>query len=434
METHGHTKVNVRTGKKGYHKRIKRGEKSVEQVAEVFSGEVALGENAAERHFTMATKEVIDRKEAIDVSTLMFFQCSLVGHTTPALANHAHSTASSSWEGAQAAVPASSDVKQECKSDPESSESEDANKGGPASTGNLFTQLKFAMPKAKQDALRKKEIAAGAKAAASARASLSSAAKAKGKPGKRKGGEDGVQIFTLEDPPMQRALKRHREAMSGNQAEREHQLDETEPALDPGDQKIADEFQEKVNSKKESFANILDGDNVTNDALKACGKDLGALSAQIKGKIKSLNRRTGKKDSSALKQKLETILAPLTDAITLSQGLMALSGEDREHLDTMSQLKTQEWKFSDAVWKRAFKAAMVSHLKYEHWSMMTSGTRDSMIELLGREQGINFFNISINDVVQRLLRHIPASKASRLKVQRSDQDFFCIELTILDSD
>ena len=397
--------MNVRTGRKGYYRRVQATDKAVEQTAEVFNGDIELGDNDADRHFTLAKKECLSTTEAVDVGELMFFQSSQI---TP------RHSGSASWRTeeqdplpiADGSHRNNAPVKREYGD--VDSDDEEGSEDQSRQSSSAFKGLSFALPKAKCVSLAKAEAKAKAFAKAKSRAVVqkdsAASTKAKGRGTKRKAAETeegetaSVRILQLDQPEMQQPK------------------DGETISLDSADQQVVDEYFKKVNEKRLGiFKTIVDGDAATNDGLKSGLKELSALLAQLKSKMKSLKRRNNK-DSTLLQEKLDEFSKEISDAISLSSGLIALSGDDREHLDTMVRMSSIGWRFGDAVYKRAFKCAMLSHLKFEQWHMVTSGTRDSMIHQLGPSSGAEFFNVLVNDMVQRLLRSVALNKASVLFV------------------
>ena len=362
-------------------------------MAEVYSGEISLGENAAGKHFAMATKEVIGNHDAVDVSSLLLFRSSEIAPSSQlALPAMSSSSAGMSIED-DARKISKSCVKTEDDADEAMAEDSDDEVSQPSSSTNPLAQIRFALPKSKAESLSKASAKAKAQVAKAQVAKAKAKSESVGKAGKRKAGQPESAehfIHTLDEPTSKSQKK------------------------DAEDQKLLDEIESKLNEKKESlFSKVIDGDATTNEALKSANKDLTIFRNQLQTKIKSLGRR---KVDEGLCEKLEATKKVVTQAANLASGLASLSGEDREHLDGLTSLHILGWKFSEAVWKRACKCAMLSHLKYEHWDMMTSGTRDRMITHFGIEKGNNFFNVLLSDVIQRLLRSVAMQKASQFEI------------------
>lgn len=375
-------KVNVRTGRAGYHRRITAMEKSVEQTAEVYNHEIDLGNNAAEKHFNMASKEVFALQSSIDVKDLLFFQASEM--VTPAV-----STSRSSKPIRDGEV-----LEQAHVSDDNADPSDNEGTEPPAPSGSFLQSLGFALPKSKVESMAKSQAKAQAKGVAKA--------KPKPKP-------DGV--------PKKGIKRKANDAAAADDDAKVLKLEDLANkddtgGLDSGDQQILNEYKQKIADKRKSlFASMMDNDSGTSDCLKSGMKDLAGLQSQIKGKTKSLKRR---KDgsSSSLIQDLDEIAQEAGEVHKLAHGLLSTIGEDVEHVETMARCCKSGWAFAPAMFKRAFKCAMLSHLKYEQWSSVTSTTRDLMFKHLSKEDAESFFNVLLNDMVQKLMKSIAISKVS----------------------
>ena len=376
--------MNVRLGKEGYWRREEAFDKAVKQKVEVHSGDVELG-NGAEQQVKMAMKEVMPKVESIDVADILFFQA-----TSLAIG----STASSSRATAQTALVL----------DPEADVAEAAEKSsgeesvGDGAVANPLQALSFALPKAKQQSLAKAKGQPKPKVTPSAKPAASSTAKGI----KRKADETTKETTT--------AIIRLDQLRESSKKARG-----VEGTVDLADQAVVDDFSGKLQAKRSSlFASVADGDAGVAEGLKAAQKEMSALSQAVKQKQKSLKRRKDRESASFvfLSEKLEEILAESATVSELISGLIATSGEDMDRCDCLSKLKTLGWVINSSVWKRGFKCAMLSHLKYENWSLIAGPTRDRIIEALGQECGSTFFFIAVNDVIQRMIKSVLPAKAT----------------------
>ena len=377
-------------------------EKTVEANSEVLAkDDIALTNDAPQRHFEMASKQMMPSSssssgnQGINVDSLLFFQ---------ALQANA---SGGGGEGVQGSPPVAIST-QSGMDNGNKIEEADSDASSPRHDGNSgLSALAFALPKSKNKPTAKAKP------------------KAIEVPGKNSG--KGVSNVTLIPGPKP-AVKPERETKAEKPPTRKRKvsqgMEDTDEAaahalkvhrmdtlgsdsldnLSHADKATINEYTEKFNTfKATSFKNILDGDTGTTDGLKQASKDLSSFTASIKSKIKSLQRR---KDNNMgiVKQELEDIVLKVTEVVTLVHSLIGLCGEDLVLVDQLDSLS--DWTFSKALYKRAFKCAMISHLKYENWGQMTSSTRGRMIKVLGDEEGQSFFDLVLNDVIQRMLRSI----------------------------
>ena len=345
--------------------------------------------NGAEQQFKMAMKEVLPKQESIDVAELLFFQS-----TTLAIGN----VSSSAGVACASETALVADQRAEGTDGREAADQSSGEESGGERCANPLQALSFALPKAKQQSLAK----AKGQPKATAQSSKQTVTQAKSAKGvKRKAEEPGREPSTaiMKLDQLRENSKRSRATESVEQA----------------DQALVDDFCERLQSKRTSLlASDVEGDAGTAESLKSAMKDMSGLSQAVKQKQKSLNRRKDKESASFLylKEKLDEILTESTTVSDLCSGLIANSGEDMDRCDCLSKLQTLGWTISPYVWKRGFKCAMLSHLKYENWSMITGITRDRIIEVLGKEAGSTFFFIAVNDVIQRMIKSVLPAKAA----------------------
>lgn len=355
------SKVNIRTGRKGYHRRVQATEKAVEERAEVYDGFSNIGENAAEKHFSLAVKEVLATKETnFDVSQLMFFQSSMM--TSPMLGNN---------PDVPNATKAIGDAHSNVKNEPGAlniDSSGDEHEPTSSRPTNSLDQIAFALPKAKVASLAKAQAKAQAKAA-QAKPKAQPKGKAKGgakrKTGDGEGDESDVQIHILQ--PNAKQLKSD---------------------MDANDRSIADEYEKQLAAaRQDRFKRVIDGDQETQDGLREGMKPLSSLHSELKKKIKSLGRRKGEEKQPWLLTKLEELDSEVQEVMATIGGLIAFSGDDDDHITSLMKYAPMGWAFSPAVYKVAFKCAMTSQLQFQRWQKMTSTTRQLMLDVLGLEVG-----------------------------------------------
>ncbi len=364
------TKVDVQTGKKGYYRRRDATEKAVEETAQVYDGFSNVGDHSAEKHFAMSSKEVLPKKsQAISAADLMFFQSSVLA---PAPLSLQFGTSKDKQLAIGDNIQQTNDIKTE--GDVNSSDDDEMNSTAQGSTSagiNPLKNMAFALPKSKVTSINRAAAKAAAKGAAKATATAKVSAKAKPNAGgkKRKAETQEVEdislvIHTLE-PPSNTSV--------GD--------------LQDDDQKVVDDFDDKLTSRRNTlFDKVADNEASITDSLKAGSKSLGTLHAAIKQKLKSAGRRKNK-DVNVFCSKLENIDEEATSVQTVINGLTSSTGEDCDHIEALLKFSKIGWVFSPSIKKRAFKCAMLSHLKYGEWAKMTGKTRDLMKATLGDEIG-----------------------------------------------
>lgn len=349
----------------------------------------------------MAAKQILPTSgETIDVGSLMFFQSSMFA--APSSSNQLQLTdvASNQTPGTSkysSSAGCASQVKKE--NGAETSDDDDASV---ESVGNAISNplkhVKFALPKSKVTSLAKAAAKTAAAKSTSARPSGTAKAKAaaasagtSGRGKKRKTDEDEEnKIHTLTFDHEQKVPK--------------------VGELTDGDTQIVREIGQKMDDKKASlFKDILDGDSGTQDGLKSGQKDLISFNQQIKQKIKSLGRR--KESSEALKETLEQFVEEVTNVCSTISALTQSHGTDHDNFDLLKGFAAKGWVFSSAVWKRAVKCAVLSHLKYGNWKMFTTDLRSRILNHFGNDDGSAFFHFNLNDMIQRLLRAVSNNKA-----------------------
>lgn len=365
------TKVDVQTGKKGYYRRRDATEKAVEETAQVYDGFSNVGDHSAEKHFAITSKEVLPKKsQSISAADLMFFQSTVLA---PAPLSLQFGTSRDKPPAIGDITSQTNDIKKEC--DANSSDDDDEMKSttqGSASSGiNPLKNMAFALPKSKVNSINRAAAKAASKVAAKATATAKVSAKAKVSSGgkKRKAESQDVEDLSL----VIHTLEPQSNASVGD--------------LQDDDQKVVDDFEAKLVSRRnELFDKVADNEASITESLKTGSKSLGTLHAAIKQKLKSAARRKNK-DINVFCSKLENIDEEATSVQTVINGLISSTGEDCDHIEALLKFSKIGWVFAPSIQKRAFKCAMLSHLKYGEWAKMTGKTRDLMKATLGDEIG-----------------------------------------------
>ena len=362
----------MQTGKKGYYRRRDATEKAVEETAQVYDGFSNVGDHSAEKHFAITSKEVLPKKsQSISAADLMFFQSSVLA---PAPLSLQFGTSKDKPPAIGDIAPQTNNIKTECdaNSSDDDDEMKSTNQGSASSGINPLKNMAFALPKSKANSIAKAAAKAAAKvAAAKATATSKASAKAKVSAGgkKRKAESQDVEDVSLVIHTL------------------EPQSNTSVGDLQDDDQKVVDDFEEKLLSRRNTlFDKVADNEASITDSLKAGSKSLGTLHAAIKQKLKSAGRRKNK-DVHVFCSKLENIDEEATRVQTVINGLTSSTGEDCDHIEALLKFSKIGWVFSPSIHKSAFKCAMLSHLKYGEWAKMTGKTRDLMKSTLGDEIG-----------------------------------------------
>eukprot|EP00438_Fugacium_kawagutii_P036428 Skav236213 [mRNA] locus=scaffold98:251964:258203:- [translate_table: standard] len=376
-------KVNVQTGRSGYHKRVQAMDKTVEQRAHVYSGDLELNDTSADQHFKMSMKEVLPQHDSLDLSGLLLFSSA---PTPQRLAIEGTSKTHLFEEDTKSHRPAASTPCEIAGPVDEANSSSDDEK--PSSSSNPFTAMRFALPKNK--------AAAKAKTKAAAKAVPKRTPSVKGEGTTRQ-----KRKVETEDP--EHSIHK---LGSGPKIPKGTDTDES-------DAKLIQEFEAKIKTMKSTLlASILETDSGSIDGLRSASKEIVSFLSQLKLKAKSVGRRKDKESAKIMIDFLVEQQGPLMELSSVCSGLIALSGEDTDHLDALQKFREDDWSISAGVYKRAFKCACISHLKFGSWTEITGPTRNMMLSLLGKENGEEFFFVMLNDCIQRLVRAVPATKVT----------------------
>lgn len=321
----------MQTGKKGYYRRRDATEKAVEETAQVYDGFSNVGDHSAEKHFAITSKEVLPKKsQSISAADLMFFQSSVLA---PAPLSLQFGTSKDKPPAIGDIAPQTNNIKTECdaNSSDDDDEMKSTNQGSASSGINPLKNMAFALPKSKANSIAKAAAKAAAKvAAAKATATSKASAKAKVSAGgkKRKAESQDVEDVSLVIHTL------------------EPQSNTSVGDLQDDDQKVVDDFEEKLLSRRNTlFDKVADNEASITDSLKAGSKSLGTLHAAIKQKLKSAGRRKNK-DVHVFCSKLENIDEEATRVQTVINGLTSSTGEDCDHIEALLKFSKIGWVFS----------------------------------------------------------------------------------------
>lgn len=375
-------------GKAGYYKRKQMQTKSVTKTVDVHDGELAIDENAASNMYQMSVAQSQPAiTEGLDISSLPFFQ---MNRGTPLNLPNGASSSQLSLPSCEDAQQGLSETKVTADKEMNSAESDDDFDGKDDSilmTSQVMTHLQMGTAKAKAQAAAPK-----AKAKPKPKAD-SGPANPKG----RKLASAEAQVLNLDG------------AAAGGRSGRAADGDQQDQALVDSWSNVVKDHQAKV------LVCDSDTDSAMTDCLKTASKSLSTSLTQLKTKIKSLGRRQGGKGGSDfLTSELEGILLELRDAHEVVYSLFTLTGEDLSVLSAMEQMS--QWKISRPFFKRALKIAIISNLKFKEWKSLTGCTFAKICELLGDEEGHAFFELMMNESIQRLLRNVSVKDVPRLEL------------------
>lgn len=392
-----HIQVNVRVGRAGYYNRTTSMEKQVAIAVERNDKNLDLSPEAPQQIYDKAVKEALPVHDtiSIDALSLPFFRTEQIGGAARAAVQDAAPSLS------QIPLP---DAPRAAQPDEDADQLDETEQDDShAYTGHSFSELlPLAKPKAKSKATPKAPSKASVKAAPKAKADSSTASNASNR--KRK---DAPPVPEFEAPIKSRKIGKGLTPIE-RLAET---MEDTSGPKHAADQEIVNEWQKKLDDFKPcAFATLTDTDAGIMEGLRDVNKDLTTFVNSLKKKIKSVSRR---KTEDQVKPQLEEILQEANGVVKLCTDLRSMVGDEMSHVRSIQALSEMDkpWTFGKAVWKRAFKCAMTSFLKYSDWNSMTSNLRAAILSTLGDVLGNDFFGLLVNETVQRLIRSLNVAKA-----------------------
>ena len=164
-----------------------------------------------------------------------------------------------------------------------------------------------------------------------------------------------------------------------------------------------------ANLKSTILKDVPVDDNCFNQKVRASSQDIIILQKSLREKIKSVNRR---KTATNLKSDLEVMLSELDDTSALLKSLV--TGDAVDDTDLVNKLNNMAdtWTISASLYRRALKCLCTRDLKYANWTDFTGSTYTRMVDTLGSDEGKNLFFLQVNEVLQKLLRSVPLPKAT----------------------
>lgn len=396
--------VNIRTGRKGYYKRTQAVDKTVNRNVELYNGELEISEEAADMWHASALKQTMPSHEAIDISELPIFHMMGLGGGSSMVQRPKKvlqiDNITSSTEAPSATPVLPSDNQEDGAA--AHSDQEDHDDQNQKPQPSLSKAMLFAFPTGKAEAASKAMAKAAAKSQAAAKAKQKNAdsEQKKGRGKKRKANESLIS------------------EMPDDQAK--EQAD-----MNSADSSVLDGYQKKLSTFRETLlVECVDTDAGSIESIKKANKELMSLNQSIKTKIKSLGRR---RDTPVLlKDGLDELTQEITRVQTTLSALLGSCFEDNEAVEKLNNHASHGWNFHVAIFKRGFKASFMSHLKYSEWHGMRTTTHSMMIETFGEAQTSDIFEMLLNEVVQKLLRAIPANKVSCICCSR----FICLVTSV----
>eukprot|EP00435_Cladocopium_sp_Y103_P022098 s3494_g5.t1 len=389
-------KVNIRTGKAGYYQREQASDKTSSLSVTVHDSDQSLGSSSdlGNRVWRQASRAVNPNPvEAIDALDIPFFQLGnhpvlrFGGSNAASLSSISSVPIPSSAASAASRAPMSTLMLSENNLNDPGSDDEMA----PQMGGNAFDAIQQAIPCHSFKENRPVPKAQPARAKTQTTRTASSAAQPAGAQSKKRktvGSEDA----SAQQAPSAKIIRLANEGSVKNNAN----------ATMEGDRQLLADFNEKMIALKDKvLASIKDTDSGVNDTLKAAHKDLTAYINTVKTKKKSLKRR---KDADQLISGLSSIIEETQKVMDMISALQNNTGTT----ETLSVLKSLDssWKVAGPIFKRAFKCITLSCLKFSDWQAFY-GLRDSIIEEFNSHNGQIFFELMVNELIQRLLRALP---------------------------
>ena len=415
------SKVNVRTGRKGWFKRTNAVDKTTSLAITVHDSDDALGASSDlhTKIFEKSAKslQTPSSNDAIDAMTLPFFQ--LGGHPlqTQALKG-ASSMLEVSSSGARSKVLALGDIgtphgpqaiPSHALADAQMNVNDDEGSNSEKETDccqpvNPFNMLHHALPTHSQHLANAKAKARSAPAAAK---SLSKAAAKSGTGRKRK----TTDADDKENSQHVKILRLDGEKIGkGRDTTSATNTAETASHANSADEKVFVEFNEMFKHHMVTSLTVLgDADATVNDFLKAQQKEIVTTMNKIKTKIKSIKRRADK--GGKLAADLDSMIPDLQSAQQTVHALLNCVA-DQTIVDTVKAMDKKKWRVSAAVFKRAYKCSTLSYLKFGDWMSFVS-SRSDMTSTLGFTNGELHFELMTSELLQRLLKALPNKVSCR---------------------
>ena len=386
------SKVNVRTGRKGYYERTQATDKTTAMRIGLHDSDDAIGTDGDlhNRIYSKSTKALNHRDSSIEALDLPFFQLgkhpNQVQPTTAVVQSLPSNPATLAISDVQLARSPGVPPIQNDEDD------DDDNEALPSAM-NPMQLIHHVIPN-----MQKQKAEAKAKAAAA-----KTSAKAKPRIDRKRKHTDTSE---KENAPQEKIMRLPaQKPVSGANAGK------TEVLESDADRKLVDDFREQMTGVKHSvLAGLGDGDAVVGDNLKKALKDIAALTKKVKEKRKSLKRRQD--DGGSLKQEFDLMIDELEKGHQIATKLSQCNG-DEDLLTSMKELGSLDWHTSSAMFERAFKSQTLWCLKFSDWAKFTS-LRQVMYSEMDVTNGEIFFGCMTSELVQRLLRSLPLRASSML--------------------
>ena len=182
-------------------------------------------------------------------------------------------------------------------------------------------------------------------------------------------------------------------------------------ASNESDKNILADFNESLKKlKSDLFASCRDADAAVNECMKTAQKEMNTLLGKMRTKCKSAKRRQDK--GGILTTTLEDMKMEIMRMYKVSTTLLNCTGDS----DAVSALKDLESSLnvnvSMATYKRGFKCLTLEYLKFSDRKAFTD-SRQQMHDILGFRNGEHHFELMTSELIQRLLKSLPAKVSCR---------------------
>ena len=396
----------MRTGKKGYYKRLDVAEKSCRVDVTVHDSDNAPGAPAdlGNRAFNHATSAVArtapDPMEALDLPFFRLGNHPQLGFGSNRVLAPVHSVSASSADVSAHAVFPDGSGRMADEEDDACMALSDEEQEEKSCVQPMLSAMDVV------NSLFQKQSGGSSKQKLAAKPTPKPATKPattnSNKPSKRKGvakdsadKEESVpKIQRLQDVKTPPCLEVAVSAAPGQKPE----MSNADKTMVAG---LEEELEDKL--KKRVFATLKENDVEVTDTLKKAAKDLTAYVNKVKGKKKSLKRRN---NSDTVCGALQELIDEAQSAAEVANELANVTGT-RETFMTIERLKKTSWTVSLMAWKRMFKCMAIQSLKFTDWVLFFN-QRQLIHDNIGFTNGEQHWEFLVSEILQRLLRSLSA--------------------------
>ena len=390
--------MNVRTGKAGYHKRIRAHDRSTSLDVTVHDSHEAVGAapDLGNRVFKQATQAVTQNQpEAIDAGDIPFFQHPAF-RFAPVSAGAA-SSSSTSMFALPSLPPVSSSVAiseigpDDATENQVQHDSEGEDTVMPALI-NPLDAIHSAIPCHARETRAASKVTPAPKPASTA---------SRPKPGGVSGSSKKRTMPNAEDKGSEPKIMRLDTSKAGDITKSSG----GNPHEDTDKKVIAECENEYFQLKRSSLASLKDTDAGVADTLKAASRSLVAFINKVKTKKKSFKRRKDKESLQSLNDAFDKFVDDAQHKNDMVISLDKMTG-DEETLKILQSLDS-DWAVGMPIFQRCFKCIALNCLKFRDWGAFYA-LKDTIIHYLRTGHGEVFFERLVSDLIQRLLRALPS--------------------------